>query len=300
MQFIQNTKWLLVVSVVALAIIGFYLYGLFTKPKPLVPVKIKYPTSERFVFKNLKYGKHPLNQYDLYLPADRNDKTPILVLIHGGAWVMGDKSDFMDEWAEEFCDDDIIVANMNYRLLDNGVNYTGMMQDIHELLFTLKQNAGTYSMSAYNYNLLGSSAGGHLALLYAYSVKNAYNIHSVISLAGPTNLNDDEFKKLTENGWGMQGLYNKLLGEEFVKDSRAAISASPIYHIKNIPTLLVHATDDDVVPFSQSKQLDDSLQHKEIKHRLFNLHNGKHSPFGLNNSFEGIVIQMIKKMINEK
>lgn len=300
MQFIQNTKWLLVVIVIALAIIGFYLYGLFTKPKPLVPVKIQYPASEHFVFKNLKYGKHPLNQYDLYLPANRNDKTPILVLIHGGAWVMGDKSDFMDEWAEKFCEDDIIVANMNYRLLDNGVTYAGMLQDIHELLFTLKQNAGTYSMPADNYNLLGSSAGGHLALLYAYFVKNAYNIHSVISLAGPTNLNDEQYKRLTENGWGMQGLYKKLIGEEFAKDSKAVTDASPIYHIKNIPTLLVHATDDDVVPFSQSKQLDDSLQYKKIKHRLFNLPNGKHSPFGLHNSFQGIVHQQIVKWVRGK
>ncbi len=297
MQFIQNTKWLYLVIIAALAILVIYLYGLFSRPKPIIPVKIQYSTSERFVFKNLKYGKHPLNQYDLYLPSGRNSKTPIIVLIHGGAWVMGDKNDFMDEWAEEFCDDNVIVANMNYRLLDNGVNYTGMLQDIHELLFALKQNASTYGMPNDKYNLLGSSAGGHLALLYAYSVKNAYTIHSVISLAGPTNLNDEGFKKLAENGWGMQGLYKKLLGEEFVKDKKVVISASPIYHIKNIPTLIVHATDDDVVPFEQSKQLDDSLQCKKIKHRLFNLPNGKHSPFGLNNSFQGIVHQQIVKWV---
>lgn len=299
MQFIQNTRALYVVAAAALAIVGFYFYGLFTRPESIEPIKQLYPLSERFVLKNLKYGKDSLNKYDLYLPERRNGKTPILVLIHGGAWVMGDKADFMDEWAEEFCDGNIIVANMNYRLLGNGINYMGMLQDIHELLFTLKQNASVYGMSVNNYNLLGSSAGGHLALLYAYSVKNAYSIHSVISLSGPTNLNDEAFKKLTEDGWGMQGLYKKLLGEDFIKDSKAAIHVSPLYHIKNVPTLLVHATDDNVVPFEQSKQLDDSLQYKKIKHRLFNLPNGKHSPFGLHNSFQGIVHQQIVKWIKD-
>lgn len=295
----KNTSALYIVGIAAVAIVGFYLYGLFTRLKPIVPVKQQYPLGERFVLKNLKYGKDSLSNYDLYLPAGRTPTTPILVLIHGGAWVMGDKSDFMDDWAEEFCDDKIIVANMNYRLLGSGITCLGMMQDIHTLLFNLKQNAATYGIPNENYNLLGSSAGGHLALLYAYSVKNAYSIRSVISLAGPTNLNDEKFKTLTEDGWGMQGLYKKLLGEEFVKDSKAVISVSPIYHIKNIPTLMIHATDDDVVPFSQSKQLDDSLQYKKIKHRLFNLPNGKHSPFGLHNSFQGIVHQQIVKWVKE-
>jgi acetyl esterase/lipase len=43
---------------------------------------------------NLPYGASPLQQLDLYLPKGRSLATKLLVLIHGGAWEAGDKSDF--------------------------------------------------------------------------------------------------------------------------------------------------------------------------------------------------------------
>lgn len=297
MQFLKNTKPLLLVMALAIAIFGFYLYKFFTRVKPLPDA---YPASEAFILKDIKYGHDTMNYLDLYLPAGRTPASKVLVLIHGGAWVMGDKADFFEDFADYFFENKIIVANINYRLLSPKINCTHQLQDIQRTLQFLKANAQTYKVPQGKYNLLGASAGGHLALLYTHKVDTIGQVSKVISLAGPTNLNSFEFKKLVDEGWGLNQVYTQLLGEEFVLNGAAVKNCSPVYHLKQKPTLLFHALDDDVVPYSQSTQLSDSLRYKQIKHFLFTLPNGKHAPFGLNNSFKGAVQEQVLKWIGEK
>jgi len=58
---------------------------------------ITYPTDEDIVLENQSYGPHERNKIDILLPAGRStSKTKILVLIHGGGWIGGDKSDFSE------------------------------------------------------------------------------------------------------------------------------------------------------------------------------------------------------------
>jgi acetyl esterase/lipase len=43
---------------------------------------------------NVSYGQHPRQVYDLYLPEGRTqENTKVIVLVHGGGWTSGDKSD---------------------------------------------------------------------------------------------------------------------------------------------------------------------------------------------------------------
>lgn len=294
MQFVKNTKPLLLVMALAIAIFAFYLYKFFNREKPLPD---SYPASEAFILKDLKYGTDTFNYLDLYLPAGRKPSSKVVMLIHGGAWVMGDKSDFLNRFAEEYFAQKIIVANINYRLLSPKTNYTHMLQDIKNVLRFLKSNAQKYKVPSKKYSLLGTSAGGHLALLYAYTADSTSQISSVISFAGPINLNDESFKKVIEEGWGIENLYHKLLGEDFARDNKAVVNCSPIYHVKPIPTLLIHALDDDVVPYAQAQQLNEALQRKNVKHFLFTLPTGKHAPFGLNNAFKGAIQEKVVKWV---
>jgi len=294
MQFINNIKGLYLVAALALAIIGVYLYTFFNRTKPPEVFKPKYPADEAFVLKDLKYGKDTLNYLDLYLPKNRNAQTPLLIIIHGGAWVQGDKGMFWTDMATDFYDEKICVANINYRLAPKA-KLNDMLADIRGVLLFLKNNASNFSLDVTKVHLLGTSAGGHLALLYAYTLGEK-DIKSVTSFAGPTNFNDDNFYLLTQQ-WGLPNLYKDVLGRDYIKNESEVIKASPIHNIKNIPVLLIHALDDDVVPFSQSKVLADSLQFKKIKNQLFTLPNGKHSPYGLNNSFKGVVNETVLKFI---
>src|SRR5688500_1855488 len=43
---------------------------------------------------NVSYGSHSLQKMDIYLPANRNTtNTKVMVLIHGGGWNAGDKTE---------------------------------------------------------------------------------------------------------------------------------------------------------------------------------------------------------------
>ena len=43
---------------------------------------------------NVSYGSHIRQVYDIYLPANRDTSTPVILMIHGGAWKTGQKEDF--------------------------------------------------------------------------------------------------------------------------------------------------------------------------------------------------------------
>jgi acetyl esterase/lipase len=233
--------------------------------------------SEALFLQDLKYGPYLQNTLDLYLPAGRDTSTPFLILLHGGAWVHGDKSEFYSDYAERFLKKGWCVANINYRLLSDSVTGENILSDVNAAIGFVNDHAKEYGTGE-NFTLVGYSAGGHLALLYAYT-NNSYRINSVISFAGPTNLNDPRFKHLVDSGWNSSYLYPLLLGESFSPDGKPAIALSPIYHVKNIPTLIIHGTDDNIVPFYQSLQLSDSLETKGVKHLLVPVEGEKHDVY---------------------
>ena len=43
---------------------------------------------------NVSYGTNSMQLYDIYLPANRDSKTPVILMIHGGAWKAGQKEEF--------------------------------------------------------------------------------------------------------------------------------------------------------------------------------------------------------------
>lgn len=110
---------------------------------------IVHPTDQDVILENVSYGTHERNKMDIQLPSGRNSsKTKILVLIHGGGWIGGDKSDFgvllntanLENLKIEF--PDIAVFTLNYRLATTNANqYPAAEQDIKKLwnLFSVMQ-----------------------------------------------------------------------------------------------------------------------------------------------------------------
>src|SRR5688572_25872652 len=73
---------------------------------------------------NVAYGSDPQQVMDIYLPAGRSTtNTKVMILIHGGAWTSGDKSDFtiyVDSLKKRL--PAYAVFNINYRLSNGGAN----------------------------------------------------------------------------------------------------------------------------------------------------------------------------------
>lgn len=120
---------------------------------------------------------------DIAVPATKTKSKPVLVIFHGGGWLLNNKS-IMTDLADSIASrTDVITVNVNYRLLSD-VNNTTTVNEIVEDAFGaiawVKHNINRYGGDPDKVAVTGDSAGGHLA--------------AMVTLAG-RNLDSDGFAK---------------------------------------------------------------------------------------------------------
>ena len=233
-----------------------------------------HPTNEDLILENVSYGTHERNKMDVILPAGRsNSRTKILVLIHGGGWISGDKSDFqallnadnLENIKREF--PNIAVFMINYRLATNAsMQYPAAEQDVKAAIEFIFRNANTYQVNSDVTYILGGSAGAHLAALYA--VKNpSPRIKGVIGIAGPY-----ELKSLYAEGNNeARQVLEAFLGGTPQTKEQLYFNASPYNYIEPTSTkyLLLHGRNDQLVPISQAEKFESALKSKSIDVQKF-------------------------------
>lgn len=109
---------------------------------------------------------------DLYLPTLPAGcaPPPLVVYVHGGAWVTGDKRNQIETKVSYFTGEGYAFASVNYRLAPSetrpaGVRYPVHPQDVARALAFLRDRAGTYGYRAERITLFGHSAGGGIVTL---------------------------------------------------------------------------------------------------------------------------------------
>jgi len=226
---------------------------------------------------DVAYGEDPMQTMDVHLVAGRDASTPLVVLVHGGGWVAGDKHDagFMRDGclAKGFN-----VANLNYRM-GEGIHYREMMDDLGRAMDCLLAHAGEWGIRTSKIVLWGGSAGAHLALLYACGYDDEDAVSLVITLGAPTKL--DSFAEMEgAKPEDVEGLLPVVTGKPWRCDTaqldEAYRLASPYYapHLK--PALLVHGGADDIVPVEQSRAMDRRLREAGVADSLIVLPGAGH------------------------
>jgi acetyl esterase/lipase len=240
---------------------------------------------------NISYGKDSMQRMDVYLPANRSaDSTNVLVLIHGGGWASGDKSEFaaavpvLQQKLPQYA-----IVNINYRLANQVANHFPTQEnDVQTALQTIMDKAAEYQISN-DVVLLGASAGAHLALLQGYKHTTPVVPKAVISFFGPADL-ADIYNRQTNKYYKM-GL-QLLIGGTPASKPDVFTEASPIYFAgrQNIPTLLLHGAKDPLVPVAQSKALKEKLEKAGVPVELVIYLSEGHGWYGANlaNSYERI------------
>ncbi|MDN3690454.1 alpha/beta hydrolase [Cyclobacterium jeungdonense] len=230
------------------------------------------------ILTNEAYGSHPRQIFDLYLPPNRHENTPTLILVHGGGWKEGSKSDmnpFRDFLREQL--PYLAIANLNYRLADAfNKPYPMQIEDISSLVTYLQDHREEYQLGS-RLGFLGVSAGGHLSLLWSYAHDTDSRVQMVCSVVGPTDLLDESYRTATN-----ESLREML--ELFGEDQDLLARASPIYQVKadSPATLLFYGGNDPLVPNSQGMQLRDRLTELGVAHEFHFYPNEGHGWLGLN------------------
>ncbi|MDD4839442.1 MAG: alpha/beta hydrolase [Clostridia bacterium] len=107
--------------------------------------------------------KNEFHLLDIYYPANaKQSKFPLIIDIHGGAWVYG-KKDINKFYAMNLAKEGFAVVNLSYRLLQFDGAFPNNVRDIFDALNWVKDNAEKYPFDMNNIFLTGDSAGGHLA-----------------------------------------------------------------------------------------------------------------------------------------
>lgn len=227
---------------------------------------------------NLKYGEHKKQKMDVFLPANYAVESPVVLIIHGGAWKYGRK-EHMIQIQKMLFKNNIPSINMNYRLVSESkkITYKDQLQDIDSAVEKFNSLAQKAELLSNNYIILGESAGGHLALLYGY--RNPEKIKKIISMSGPTDFYSENYLKSMYSKYSSPTI-QKVVGKKFDRKNLAKDfeEASPIANISNVPTLLFQGDTDLLVNKEQGLALDSVLSAKNIPHKLIFMKNSGHTP----------------------
>lgn len=218
-------------------------------------------------FLDVPYGDAEKDYHllDAYLPEERTPNTKVIVYIHGGSWVAGNKSEFPKPLIEELVGKrKYALASINYRLVKDGKNlFPAQIEDIQKALSFISDNAAEYHYNGDEFALMGASAGAHLALLYAYGFDPKKQVKTVVDIFGPTDLSDASVRK---PGLESNDIIVNYLGTSDVS-AQIVQQASPYFHLtqqSGVPTILFHGSSDGLVNPQQSEKLYKKLQELHI------------------------------------
>ncbi|MEO7983154.1 MAG: alpha/beta hydrolase [Bacteroidota bacterium] len=206
---------------------------------------------------NISYGANATQKLDLGLPAGRTATTPLVIIVHGGGWSSGDKTEL--SWLlNGLKQRGFAAANINYRLaLTSADNYKMELDDLDSAIqFTLRQST-QYSFNGQKLYIVGHSAGGHLSLCYAYTRNANGKVKAVSAMAGPSNLfsmsyyNPVVFNPILQPFLGVPLYPITIASEQRYK------SCSPQYQVtsSSSPTILFHGESDFFITPDQSTNL---------------------------------------------
>ncbi|TKC06968.1 alpha/beta hydrolase [Pedobacter frigoris] len=205
--------------------------------------KDKKLTTEAQVITNISFGADPAQKMDAYLPEGRNEQTPVVVMLHGGGFVAGDKAD-VSARAQQLSAQGFVVLNVNYRLVNidgvlsnpivhkpSPVKIADQLNDIQAAVNLAAAKSSEWRMSSDKWAIAGHSAGATLALLYAYGDKNTVGrVKVAANWAGATNFAfQDESEVALLDPRIVEVIYRAVGAEPVQANILAYMAASPMW-----------------------------------------------------------------------
>ena len=238
------------------------------------------PYGEAVLIRDIPYTDHPTtNQnFNLYLPKAKGlQPFPLVVWIHGGAWMMGSK-----EWdnVKYLVRDGYAIASVDYRFTPEAP-FPAQIQDCNMALNFILAHAADYGVDAKRFVIGGGSAGGHLALMLGlareqkdFGADSTVKPLAIMDFFGPadlTRMKSDLEAIHSRKGLDLlQDAGTKLLGTPLGEAAAKAKMASPINYVSAAapPVIIFQGGQDDLVPAAQSERLHAALDRAGVKNQL--------------------------------
>ncbi|MGL6058997.1 MAG: alpha/beta hydrolase fold domain-containing protein [Culicoidibacterales bacterium] len=248
----------------------------------------KQPLDSSFVTKKqlqIAYATlSPTQTLDLYYPTTGTAPFPVIIEIHGGAFMKGRASSGQMQSILEAVKHGFVVASINYRLSGEAI-FPAAVNDVQAATRFLRANAEKFELDETRFIAWGGSAGGNLAAMLGIlgaktlPTNDVFTYREIVSTVsgvidwfGPLDFlqMDAQFAEL-----GIQPKFgptngddspeSRYLGQNITLDPTLTQQANPLSYLAALPAeqtpkfLIQHGTLDRFVPFTQSQLLYDAL-----------------------------------------
>lgn len=156
---------------------------------------LKNNKSRAFLNEFYTEDKNERQIFDLVFPENASGKLGLILCIHGGGWVEGNKEPYTKSLFQVSEEKGIAAACMNYRYVSEKINFDDQLNDIASALSAIRKKGKEFGVDFEKVLLTGISAGGHLSLLYAFTRKASSPVKPVcvVELCGPSDLENPFF-----------------------------------------------------------------------------------------------------------
>lgn len=226
---------------------------------------------------------------DLLVPASAT-AVPVVVWIHGGGWSSGSRTPIPPGVAA-LCGRGYAVASIEYRLTPTW-RWPTQIQDAKGAVRWLRANAATYGLDPDRIGAWGPSAGGHLAAMLGTSggvatatvgsttvdlegavggnLDRSSRVQAVVALYPATDFLAMQLYPSSNDHNAAASAESSLVGGPVQSRPERVATADPGTHATadDPPVLLLHGTNDDLIPFSQSVLLDRALRSHGVSSTL--------------------------------
>ncbi len=224
----------------------------------------------------------PAEKLDIYLPNEGKGPFPIIVAIHGGSFIKGDKRDFQIVPMMEALNRGYAVVSINYRL-SGEAKFPSQINDVKAAIRWIRANAEKYTLNSEKIAVWGDSAGGNLAALIGTSgnVKEledlsmgnptqSSRVDAVVDWYGPINFLTlgDQLQRNMQNDRRSNSSY---IGKTRDEAPELYMAASPETYIRpdNPPFFIQHGNADKIIPLRQSIDFAVKLENVLGKNKVF-------------------------------
>lgn len=262
---------------------------------------------------DISYGDKKSNKFDLYLPKDNSKENyGLVVYLHAGGFTSGDKIGDKDTLAW-LCSKGYVACGINYTLrtdTNNASVYTQSME-IKQAMPVVIEEAKKLGYNINEMAISGGSAGGTLAMLYAYrdSETSPVPVKLMFEMVGPSsfyaedwgvyglNQDTDESRKAAAGLFGIMAgveLTPEMIKTKEYEELMKPISAFMWINENSVPSVIAYGTHDRVCPFNTVRHLIKALQDNNVDYKYFE---GKHSGHGMQNDDK--VFEQYMKTVDE-
>lgn len=251
------------------------------------------------VYKDISYGDGDANKFDLYVPTGiKKESCSLVVYLHAGGFTAGDKADD-SEMLAWLCSKGYVAAGINYTLRtnENDKSVYSQSMEIKEAMPKVVEEAKRLGYQIDRMAISGGSAGGTLAMLYAYrdAADSPVPVKMMFEAVGPSSFYRNDWGAYGLDGdtddskKAAAGLFGIMLGKEIHVNTLDTpeydkiikpISAFMWIDQNSAPSVIAYGAWDRVCPFKSAAHLINALEENAVDYRYFEM---PHSGHGLQN-----------------